>query len=889
MARINRYESQVDTPMGRIASGPGHVNVPAFQLDFSGFAQYANRIAEAHAQSEVNNARAELAALEPKAQLDFRNEYNRVTRSWAPGQAPIAEQMDSFITDYTSKVQEGMTNPRAKELVTAKANELKTRYMLDGADYQVKAEVDYRTGQYKTSYDTVATLGMEDPQSFGLELAKLNQSVMEDTQLTLGEKQELIQKNSREAAFSVSKVQAEASPQMTLAATNALLGIREPVLKPSGDITEAIIRNESGGRLYADSGEVLKGPAIRTKDGQTVHAYGKYQLLESTARDQAAKLGIAWNPELFRRARTGDAAKDAETAAYHDQLGQAYIADQQREFGGDPLAIAAAHNMGPEATRGWIAGRPYQTQSGKWWYPQGPKDMNAMPEETRNYLAKLGSVEEAPLADVSGEEAVALGLLSPEQVLSVRSAAQSRLSELNRQKEAEFAVSRTLFTQRLDDLETAAKAGDPIEVPPMDEMVTFLGPAQAILKQRQLVGYQAMAGTLKALPGLTNAELEAVANAPNPEGVTDRENRQFVRDTVAGKAKQILALRQNDPGLAAAQSSPGVKQAYAQWQAAASDFYSAGQNATPEQFQAMNEAQANYVNTSFSQQRQWGVLEPKLPTDVVNGIAKSFQVGIANGDPVAVMRMSKIPEQMGSYAAIKQIGDKAGDLGWFSMEGVTPTVINQLAQARAVKPDEANKLLPSNVKPTDVRDAVNKAFAPLVQTFTVPGIDQAGDTTSASRYLNGGVSLATAYLASGQASNAQEAASMAYQNLYADRETVMNGVRIPNNFNAQEVTQGMRNRLGNLSPMQMFVRTPSPGLSVEETQNRVLRNVRLNGRWITNETGDGAYLMVAGKPALDAGGKPIGIKFSEAASEPVPEAVRMREQARLDSLARGLK
>lgn len=895
--RINQYESQVATPSGVVESGPpGRVLEP---FDFSTSAAFINQglrnIAENQERTEVNNANAELAALEPQAQLDILNEYQRIQRSWAPGQEPIARQIDTFITDYAGKASEATSNPRARELIMAKATDLRTRYMLSGATYQQQAEVDFRTGQYTQSYETVAQLGIQAPEAFGLELTKLTNTVMADDQLSLEQRQTLVRKNANAAALTVAKVQAESTPDRTLAIANSLLGISEPALKVSGDggdVVAGIIRNESGGRMYADSGEVLKGPAIRTASGQTIHAYGKYQLLEETARQQAKTLGIPWNRELFMRGRTGDAAKDAETAAYHDQLGQAYIADQMREFGGNPLLVAAAHNMGPAATRGWAAGRPYQTQSGKWWYPKQPMDMAAMPEETRNYLQKLGPIEQvAPDVAVSDEDTVPYRLLDPEQLLSIRSAAQSRMAEINRQNAERFAVDKALFSQRIDDMEAAAKAGDPIEIPGMDEMVTFLGPAQAILKARQLAGYQQMAASLKQLPGLSNDELQSVSNMPNPEGVEDRENRQFVTDTLRDKAKAILAQRNSDPGKAAVESSPQVQAAYRQWQEAASAYHNLPPNErTAEGYQAVNAAQASYITASFAQQRTWGIVDPKLPNDVVTGLSKSFVAGLDSGDPtVSVARYAALPQQLGSYEAIKQVGDKTGDTGWFAMEGVPPDVVLQLRQARAVKPEEAAKLLPDGIKTADVRTEVQRAFAPLINSLGAVGLDQTSDNASATRYFNGGVTLATQYLISGQASSPKEAANLAYEQLYSSRETIKNGVRIPNQFDADQVTEGLRRRLGNIRPEQVYMRTSSPGLDEGQTRQRILRNIQQNGRWVTNETGDGAYLMVAGKPALDGGGQPISVKFQHVLNEPYPQSWMERERARLDSMARGLK
>lgn len=867
--RIDRYESRVDTPSGQIAGAEGRaVPMPEIRTDLWANA-FAN-VAEAQAQSQVNNARAELATLEPQAQLDFRNQFNTIKQSWAPGQEPAAKQMGDYIDNYTTNVLSKTSNPRAQEMIRARANELKTSYQLQSADFQVGAEVDYRTGQYVNGYQTVADLGVQQPAKFGFELAKLNATVMADNQLSLEQKQKLIQKNSKEAAYSVSKVRAESDPAVTLAMVNARLGITEPTISGfKGDVRDAIIQNESGGQMYDDQGNVLAGPEITTKDGSKTRAFGKYQMLDSTAQQQAAKLGLPWDPELFHRKRTGDAAKDAETAAYHDQLGQAYIADQSREFGGNPVLVAAAHNMGPEATRGWAAGRPYQTQSGKWWYPDKPMDMSALPDETRQYIGKLGKVEDAtPAVDLASEDAVPYQLLDGEQLLSVRSAAQSRIAELNNQKNAKFEVDRALFNQRISDTNVALKSGEPVEIPSFDEMATFLGPAQAIIKTREMQAYQNLAGALKELPSLSNGELAAAASMPNPEGVDNREARQFSRDAISKEADRILADRKNDPGLAA-QSAPGVQTAYGQWISAAKDFKDAGQNATMAQLNARDAAQANYINTSFSQQRAWGIIEPKLPNDVLTGLSQGFNVAMQGGDfQTAAMSFSRLPEQLGSHAAITQVGEKTGDLGWFAMEGVSPAVLNQLYQSKQLKGDEQAKSLPSNTKPSDLNKAVQTAFSPLLLTLNTPNLDGAqNDPGAAGRYARNGYDLAASYLISGQASSAKEAANMAYKSLYLDRETIQNGVRIPNSYDADKVTQGLGLTKSRLKPEQMYIPAPPAGMTKEEGQARILRNVQENGKWVTDETGKGAYLMVAGKPALDAAGKPIRSTFDQAVGQ----------------------
>lgn len=889
--RIPQYQQQVATPGGEIAGAQGR-GVSPFNINLGGFQRFEQDLKQARVETEINNANAEISAEEPRAQLALATKFNEVTTAWTPDQKPVPEQMFEYIDQYRAEAEQRITNPRAKELMAERANKFKTQYGLEGFAFQQKAEVDLRVGTYESTYQNIADLSSTNPSMFAGELARANAVVMQDSQIPARMKDEFIRKQSQAAAMKVAKAQSELNPHETFALANALLGVSEPVLKmPAGTASNLyadIARVESGGRLYDEAGKILRGPAITKADGSTEFAYGRYQLLEGSAKKMAKDLGMEWKPDVFFRERTGNAAIDAETDQYHETLGRGYIDQQQAAFGGNPILVAAAHNMGAGATKGWAMGVPYQTQSGKWWYPKQPMDMAAMPTETRKYIEKLGPVTERKMdtvVDTKAEDATAFRLLSTEDLIAVRGAAQSNLAELQRQRDAANAINKDLFKSRITDIEVAAKNGDAVQIPPDEELLTYLGPAQAALTKQRLMGYQSMAGALKRLPGLSNAELQATADMPDPEGAEDRENRQFMRDTIATQAQAQLAARAADPGKAS-MSSEMVQTAYGGYVSASQAVQQAGKQSTPEQLDQLNTAKSNFFKASFAQQRQWGIAEPKLPAAVVEDIATGFRTQFAGGDVTsATVRMQNLPRELGSFDAIQQIGNKTGDLGWFAMEGVPPEVMTVLHAATVQKPEEMSKLLPASVKHTDVDKAVALAFAPLTQTFSVPDIDGAGDAVTAGRYLNGGKALATQYLISGQASSAKEAASMAYQSLYADREAVVDGYRVPRNFDADRVKAGLQRTLFSMKPEAVYLRAPMPGLTDTETRANIVRNVQKNGRWVTNEDGSGVYLMVAGMPARGADGKPIQVPYTKAQAE-APTAEAMRTSGAYDAATR---
>lgn len=861
--RIPQYTEQVRTPGNLVAgasgSAPGGPNI-----NLSGFDQFRQQLAAKQEQTDVNNARAELAAEEPRAQLAMATAFSEIQRTWTPGSRPVADQMFEVIDAYRQDAEGRISNPRTRELLTARAHEFKTHFGVQGFAFQQKAEVENRVTTYENAYRDIGNLAATDPAAFGQQLALANAAVMADSQIPEAAKAEFVRKQSVGVALDVAKAQAELAPETAAAMTGALLGVTEPIIPATahgGDIRAEIIKRESGGRMYGEGGKVLRGPAITTKDGQTIHAFGPYQLLESTAKQQAREAGVAWKPEVFFRDQTGDPTLDAQTREYHDLLGQAYVQTQDALFGGNPVLIAAAHNMGPEATKGWAAGRPYQTQSGKWWHPKAPMDLSAMPEETRKYIEGLGAVQ-TPVAEAQGvrtdgEDATAYRLLDADQLLAVRGIAMANLAEKQRQANEALAVQRDLFKQRVDDIEVAAKHGDPIDLPSDTELVTFLGPAQAALTKQRLLNYQGMATGLKQMPGLSNDELQALSEAPDPEGTADRENRQFVRDSMAEEATRILAARKADPGQATLTSSAVVQDTYKAWGDAANAFYGAGANATPQQFDAMAKAQSDFVRTSFAQQRVWGISQPKLPKGVTEKLAEGFRVQMERDPAQAAEYLSRLPDRLGSDEAVAEVGNKIGPLAWLAMDGVPGLTLKKLQAARLLPEAKRMELLPAGTEKAQIELAVRQAFDPLLSTLAFQN-----DTVTAERYRDAGMTLAVDRMSRG--GSLQEAAQSAYAELFGDRNAVNGSYRVDTTrYDATAVDRGLSTLKATLPPERLLV-VPEPGFSLAESQERKARTVRQAAYWINNAAGTGVYLMHPNGPVLDVDGKPVEVPFDEA-------------------------
>lgn len=146
-----------------------------------------------------------------------------------------------------------------------------------------------------------------------------------------------------------------------------LSGGEPTALVPDDDLFPKMLGIESGNRHFSEA-----GIPTTSKKG----AIGVAQVMPGTGPEAAKLAGVPWNPDLFNRSRTGDAAKDKEAEDYNRALGQAYYNEQKRTFG-DPRIAAAAYNAGPQAVRDAIA----KAGSGSY--------LDHLPKETRDYVSSL--------------------------------------------------------------------------------------------------------------------------------------------------------------------------------------------------------------------------------------------------------------------------------------------------------------------------------------------------------------------------------------------------------------------------------------------------------------------------------------------------------------------
>lgn len=330
-------------------------------------------------------------------------------------------------------------------------------------------------------------------------------------------------------------------------------------------------------------------------------------------------------------------------------------------------------------------------------------------------------------------------------------------------------------------------------------------------------------------------------------------------------ATRLLEQRQTDPGGYVLTNNEVVQQSFGRYSTALNTVAQLGGAATPDQQSEVTLALRDYITQSNAAQARLGITETKLPERFVQSVAQDFTTTFAQDPAVAVQRLSDVASTLAENPnELGQIAEVVGEVGVFAMEGVDPRSLAFLSEVRRNTVEQNRALLPSGTKAADIDTAVAKEAKPLLDSFAAQG-----SVENMTRYREGLRDLAMYHLTRGGVRSADEAARMAYNEMFLSRNGIatVNGAsfRVPiNQGSPQVVEQGLQAWVGSLTPEQF--QTPAPiGDPEIDSRNaeRWKRTVIENGVWVNNENDTGVMLTMGGYPVLNNEGLPVEIRFSQ--------------------------
>jgi hypothetical protein len=449
------------------------------------------------------------------------------------------------------------------------------------------------------------------------------------------------------------------------------------------------------------------------------------------------------------------------------------------------------------------------------------------------------------------------GALAVPKVIELLSRADAEIARRENELEQRAMAGKITFAQKWQDTNTALQNGDPVPLPPRSEAALFYKTEELDIMYRQAETMQVMAGELKAMEGRPNADLAAVLAEPQPVGAANREATQAAWMARKQRAAQVMAARDADPGAYVLSTSPSVQSASEIYTDAA-ERAAAGDEAA---VQEMPAALRDYISVSLGEQARLGIAKPALPKQFVSGIVDQFNSTIRENPQSAAANLQFLATMLdGMPETRNKIAQEVGVIGQFAMEGVAPQVVKRLYEASQVKEAQMKELLPTGVTWNQVVEGVNDAFAPLTLALGTNVIDR-------DRYVQSAQTLAANYLATGKYKSPKEAASAAYNELFADYNQVADtgSYYIPKNgsYDPAAVQAGLMQYVAELSGTDLLVE-PS-GRPLEEARMAKARTVRNQAFWLNNADDTGVILNAPGGITVkDENGRPIEVKFSDA-------------------------
>lgn len=585
----------------------------------------------------------------------------------------------------------------------------------------------------------------------------------------------------------------------------------------SEDLFTAAVGQESGGRQFDASGNPLTSPA---------GAVGIAQVMPGTAPEAAQLAGLPWDEQRYRN-----------DAQYNHTLGKAYLDQQLKKYGGNPVLALAAYNAGPGKVDEWIKqiGDPRKGEISNEGFA------NSIPYgETQNYVANVMSNAAKVSITKNVVESPEFALLDPQQ--KARAVEQTY-------NVIDTAASDQRFNlqQRIQDDVAKVNSGEVVNNPVsaseyLSAMPLNSTPAQRAESAQKYQQYREVLSLQPAYQSIisspANIGLQTVEALKPSADDSDFAFKQQRYQMAGQKYQQTIQAREKDPGGWMTQNVPLVQEAFSR-------------------YQADPQTAPDFVRAVAMEKERLGI---KSKDVIPESMANMFVQQITTNKEQDISAIQAIGQQFGQFApqVMEQVQKKSGPVLQVVMATENPRAANAIWQSRDVKTSD----LRSGVPKTDA-DSADASWTDAAKGFASTLSLQPGGIGVWNNFDEQGKRLA--YINMQRGMSPASAAKQAYQDMLGDQYQTSNTWRMPvsNGLDIRNVTDGANKYLEDLKAEAIMPLVGDPRLSEEVNKKQSLSRIKDAGQWVTNSDETGLTLMVNGLLVNGVDGNPITVPFTD--------------------------
>ena len=561
------------------------------------------RVAAESRRSVENAAAVDVSNVLSQGDVYWQENSTKRMQAWKVGDPDMREGIGADFDKWASESAAKLPTEASRKYFQQHAAGMKARLQTNAFSFQEKSLTSKLNAESDAGQQADENVVYSDPRRFDEVYKRRVEPLLARTDLSEAEKIKAADIYKRKLSLAVERGEMQRDPagwyakrfgstvpqagaQGAQGAGSAAAG---PTIKTAaGDVPSALwaaqIKQESGGQQFRD------GKPLTSSAG----AIGIAQVMPGTAPEAARLAGLPFDERRYQ-----------QDAGYNEKLGQAYMAQQLKTFGGDQAKALAAYNMGPGSADKGTGVAGLVAKHGDNWLAHAPA-------ETQNYvktiLTKTGQAPASSAPTAAGQPGDAVSRSGPletapatfkgmdwEQQEALRNVAETRIKQ-------DMASFRAQVDSTLRDAVAMHKDGiqDPQQIPAETFERAYGAEAPRMFAEYQKS--RLMGADIGAFKTQSEAEimgtLERTQPVPGPAYAADDE-RQRVR---VQAAQAVLKQRADDPAGYATRNSESLR---GQQAALAVPTLSAEERATLTQ---------RFTRDNLAEQQRLGIASPQVLT-----------------------------------------------------------------------------------------------------------------------------------------------------------------------------------------------------------------------------------------------------------------------------------